>query len=85
MGIDIHIIFLFVESGLLESELDTFCLGGSVRPWSCRMISIASVAVSYHLSIDLRSTCLCMLQFLENEHSGTVAHYETSTVCIERK
>ena len=85
MGIDVHVVLLLVEAGFLQCEFDTSCLSRSVRSWSCRMVSVASVAVADHLSDDVGTALLGVLEFFKNQDSCTVAHYETSTVAVERK
>ena len=41
------------------------------------MVSISAHAFADHLSVDLGTACLGMLQFLEDEATGTFAHDES--------
>ena len=85
MCIDIKLISILVETCLFESKLDTLGLCDSVRPRRGCMVCVTSIAVTYDFSVNLGSTCFGMFKFLKYENSGSVTHYETCTVCIERK
>ena len=47
------------------------------------VVGIGSCAISHYLSIDLRTTCFCMLKFLQNNNSGSFSNYETASFFIE--
>ena len=85
VGIDVENILLLVEAGLGEGEFDALGLGGSVRPRGCGVVCVAGIAVAHHFAVNLCSAGLCVLIFLEDNHSGSVSHHESAPVGIERQ
>ena len=50
----------------------------------CDVESVSTFTVAYHLSIDFRSTCLGMLEFLKDETTSALSHYKSVAACAER-
>ena len=82
VGIDVEDIVLAV-SGLFEGELHRLTLGGSVRTGCGGMVGIAGVAVTDHLSVNLRTARLGVLKALEHQHGTAVSHHESAAVQVE--
>ncbi len=55
VGIDIEVVLLRVEAGLLEGEGDGAGLGGAVRTRGRGMIGVAGIAVAHHFAEDGRT------------------------------
>ena len=85
VGVDVEIVFGFIETCFLEGQADTFRLGFAVGARCCGMVSVAGVAVAHHLAVDLGSAGLGVLEFLKDEDTGAVAHYEALAVLVERQ
>ena len=47
------------------------------------MVGVAGVSVAHHFAVDFRSARERVLQFLENQHRGSVAHHESLAVGAE--
>ena len=85
VGIDVHIVLLRVEEGLLEGDADTFGLGAAVRTRCGCVVGVAGAAVADHFGVYVGAALLGVLPFLEDEHCRAVSHHEAAAVEVERQ
>ena len=74
---------VFAVAGLFEGKPHRMALGGSVRTGCGGVVGIAGVAIADHLSVDLGTARLGMLEALENQHGTAVSHHESAAVQVE--
>ena len=72
-----HIRFLHCQLHCHTRALSVFCRRSDV-------ICVACCAVSDKFCINMRASCLRMLQFLKNNHTGTFTEHESVSVLIKR-
>ena len=83
MGVDVERVLSGVVARFAQGVGDAPRLGGAVGARGCRMVGVAGVAVAHHFAVDFRSARERVLQFLENQHRGSVAHHESLAVGAE--
>ena len=81
--IDIGYI-LHLKPGILHRVSHRSRSSGSVLCGRSDVVSVVSSTVSYYLGKDLSSSCLSMLELLENYDTGTFTDNESVSVLIER-
>ena len=67
-----------------KRDLDRSCKSCALGVGSCYVVSVAGVAVAGELGVDLRAARLCVLVFLENEHTCAFAHNKAVAVLVKR-
>ena len=82
MNIDV-INILWLQIGISKCTLHNELSTKTFWMRSCDVISISTLALTHHLSINLRTTSLSVLQFLENQATSTFAHDKSITACAE--
>ena len=83
VNIDIINILRF-KACLLQCKSHGLYCTMTFRMRSCNMMRIGCHTGTYNLCVDFRTRGNSMLIFLENKDTGTLAHYKTVTIFVER-
>ena len=82
MNIDI-VNVLWLQIGISKCTLHNELSTKTLRMRCCDVISVGTLALTYHLSINLRTTSLSVLKFLKNQATSTLTHDKSITACAE--
>ena len=82
MRIDIKLLGT-VETGLLQGVGHGYGRRLAVSTRSCIMESVAGVAESADLGIDVRTALFCMFIFFKDHNAGTLTHHKSLTALVK--
>ena len=82
MGV-VVVYFLRLDSCIFQSQLNSLCSTCSVQAGAGNVVGIAGSTKASKFGVNLCTTLLCMLQFLQNQDTSTFSHGKAFALCVK--